>query len=130
MQIDSNAITLKTGDFLTEAKDIEGWMVESSDGTTVALDTTRTPELIKEGIAREFVNRVQNLRKAAGFDVTDRIYLGFNAGELVQTAIEDMIAYVTAETLTARIDRDVDELEHRTQCEIDGEVCEIGISKV
>ena len=129
LEIDSTAVTLEAGDLSTEAKDIEGWMVESSEGLTVALDTALTRELIAEGIAREFVNRVQNLRKDSGFDVTDRIHLGFAAGRPVRSAIENMTNYVKTETLATRLDSGVDGLDHRTQFEIDGEVCEIGISK-
>ena len=59
------------------AQSIEGWLVESAEGLTVALDTTLTPELVNEGLAREFVNRVQNMRKDAGLSVTDRIRIHF-----------------------------------------------------
>ena len=56
------------GEIEIVAKDVEGWLVSSEGGVTVALDTHLTPELISEGIAREFVNRIQNLRKDSGFD--------------------------------------------------------------
>jgi isoleucyl-tRNA synthetase len=65
--------TVDTNDVEILHEDIQGWLVETDGSLTVALDTALTDELIDEGLAREFVNRVQNLRKDSGFEVTDRI---------------------------------------------------------
>jgi isoleucyl-tRNA synthetase len=129
LDVDGTGAALQEGDLSTTAKNIEGWIVESANGLTVALDTTLTPDLIEEGIAREFVNRVQNMRKDAGLDVTDRIRLGFLAGDSVTGAIEKRTEHVQSETLAISLDKEVEAHESRLTCEIDGEDCEIGISK-
>ena len=129
LEIDSSTVMLEEGDLATTAKDIEGWMVESADGLTVALDTTLTPALVEEGIAREFVNRVQNMRKDAGFEVTDRIHLGYSAGRRVTVAIENMSGYVQTETLALSLEKSTEGHQHQFQFEINEEVCKIGISK-
>jgi isoleucyl-tRNA synthetase len=95
----------------------------------VALDTTLTPELVNEGLAREFVNRVQNMRKDAGLEVTDRIHIYFETSDRVVQAINRMSDYVKSETLATLITPSRDGAEHWEKWEIDGEPCEIGISK-
>src|SRR2546429_4085464 len=70
-EINGSPIIITREDVAIAAQSIEGWLVESGDGLTVALDTKLTPELINEGLAREFVNRVQNMRKDAGFELTE-----------------------------------------------------------
>ncbi len=122
-------VVLETGDLTTRTGDIEGWTVESGGGLTVALDVSLTPELVREGIAREFVNRVQNMRREAGLDVTDRIRLGLAAGERLVQAVESMRDYVQSETLAIDVRMEIDGLEHRSRVRIDGEDCEIGLSK-
>ena len=90
-------------DIEISSEDIEGWLVATENGITVALDTTLDEELIKEGIAREFVNRVQNLRKDSGFEVTDRIKIVFNADETTSDAINSKAEYIKNETLAESI---------------------------
>src|SRR5262249_40104251 len=69
--VNGTSATVTRDDVTITAQSMEGWLVESEEGLTVALDTALTPELISEGLAREFVNRVQNMRKDAGLQVTD-----------------------------------------------------------
>jgi isoleucyl-tRNA synthetase len=78
-------------------------LVVSDEGITVALDTKLTPELINEGLAREFVNRIQNLRKNSNLEVTDRITVSYNAPDNVVNAIESLSSYVKNETLANEI---------------------------
>lgn len=80
-------------------EEIKGWLVESDGVVTVALDTTLTDELVKEGFAREFVNRIQNKRKDSGLDVTDRIEIEYVAQEPVSAALEQLKEYIQQETL-------------------------------
>ncbi|MDZ7683441.1 MAG: DUF5915 domain-containing protein [Fodinibius sp.] len=82
---------------------LEGWSVETEDGLSVALDTEMTPELVKEGLAREFVNRIQNMRKEADFDVVDRITIGFEGSDKLEDAVESMKDYIKSETLAEEI---------------------------
>ena len=130
VDVDGDPAVIEVGDVSIKAMDIEGWMVESADGVTVAMDTTLTPELVDEGLAREFVNRVQKMRKDAGFEVTDRILIGFKADEKLTEAIGNMSEYVRVETLALEVEQDRLEGHHRASCEIDGQAVEIAISRV
>jgi isoleucyl-tRNA synthetase len=98
-EIDEVAITLEITDFEIQAQDIPGWLVASENGLTVALDITISPELWSEGIAREVVNRIQNIRKESGLDVTDRILVTLETSEKLQTAISENKSYICAEIL-------------------------------
>jgi len=93
-----------TGDELEVIRTgLEGWEVETEAGLSVAVDTELTPKLVEEGLAREFVNRIQNMRKEADFDVVDRIYIGMDAsGELVE-AVKSMNEYIRKETLAEEV---------------------------
>lgn len=102
-EIDGEMIELELTDFEITAQDIPGWLVSSEGGITVALDITLSEELISEGIARELVNRVQNLRKDSGLDVTDRIILKIETSESNQEAITRNMAYVCNEVLAKEI---------------------------
>lgn len=97
--IDGLDIELDMQDFEIVAQDIPGWLVASENGLTVALDITISETLKSEGIARELVNRVQNLRKDSGLEVTDRIVLKIDTNELVQKAISMNKEYVCTEVL-------------------------------
>jgi isoleucyl-tRNA synthetase len=85
------------------SKDIEGWLVAHGNGLTVALDISLTEDLINEGIARELVNRIQNIRKDAGLEVTDKIDISFLADDDLKERIENNIAYIRSETLGEEI---------------------------
>ena len=80
-------------------EDIPGWSVATQDHLTVALDMTLTPELENEGLARELVNRIQNLRKDKGLKVTDRISLFIEKTEATYEAFEQFKDYICSETL-------------------------------
>lgn len=86
------------------SEDIEGWLVASAEGKMVALDTHLTKELLAEGLSREFVNRVQNLRKESGFEVTDRISILTNAVGDIQDVLITMSDYINSETLSESLD--------------------------
>ena len=86
------------------SQDIEGWLVANSGNITVALDITITPELKEEGIARELVNRIQNIRKDSGLEVTDRIDVILEKDGTVEDAVNRNIEYIKNETLTVNLD--------------------------
>ena len=92
--------TLTLDDVMISSQDIEGWLVANANGITVALDVTITPALKNEGIARELVNRIQNIRKDSGFEITDRIAVTMQMEETLQPAVEENIEYIKQETLT------------------------------
>jgi isoleucyl-tRNA synthetase len=97
--IEGTEINLDLADFEINAQDIPGWLVASESGLTVALDITISESLKSEGIAREIVNRVQNLRKDSGLDVTDRIVLSIETSAFVQAATAANKDYICAEVL-------------------------------
>jgi isoleucyl-tRNA synthetase len=86
------------------SQDIEGWLVASSGNITVALDVSISEELKKEGIARELVNRIQNMRKDSGFEVTDTIDVTLQKDGIVEDAVNQNITYIKNETLTASLE--------------------------
>ena len=106
--IDKKTITFDIDDFEISSKDIEGWLVANEGNITVALDITINDELRNEGIAREVVSKIQNLRKSEGFEVTDRINLIFNGDEEIQNAINKNLDYVKSETLSNIIQYNVE----------------------
>jgi isoleucyl-tRNA synthetase len=130
VDVNGTPATISREDVSISAQSIEGWLVESSEGLTVALDTTLAPELINEGLAREFVNRVQNMRKDAGLSVTDRIRICFETTDRLAVAITQKSDYIKSETLATQVSAGRDSAEHWQNWEIDGENCGIGISKV
>jgi isoleucyl-tRNA synthetase len=92
-------------DVLITSEDIPGWSVASEDGITVALDITLTEVLKKEGIARDFVNRVQNLRKDMGLEVLDKISIGVQKdSEQVNAALIEFKDYIRTETQALALD--------------------------
>ncbi|MBX2949851.1 MAG: isoleucine--tRNA ligase [Crocinitomicaceae bacterium] len=101
--IEGVEINLDLNDFEIVAQDIPGWLVSSEDGITVALDSTITEELKQEGIARELINRVQNLRKDSGLEVTDKIVLKIDTSEAIQRALNVNKVYICNEVLAVDI---------------------------
>ena len=101
--VDGLNIELDLADFEINAQDIPGWLVASEGGITVALDITLTDELKAEGISREVVNRIQNMRKDSGFEVTDRISVEIDTTESVEQAIKQFEAYICNEVLANSI---------------------------
>ncbi|MEX2484347.1 MAG: isoleucine--tRNA ligase [Brumimicrobium sp.] len=102
-EINGEQFELDFNDFEIETDDIPGWLVTSENGITVAMDITITPALKQEGIARELVNRIQNFRKEAGFEVTDKINITVSTSEAIQAAIEANKSYIADEVLADAI---------------------------
>jgi isoleucyl-tRNA synthetase len=126
--IAGNNVTLSLEDVEITSQDIEGWLVANSNGITVALDITITEELKNEGIARELVNRIQNIRKDSGFEVTDKIKVQIKRSGLLEEAILKNEDYIKSETLTDSLVF-VDALENGTEIEFDDIKTTIIISK-
>ena len=99
-----DTITLQAEDVNIGTQDIPGWIVASEGDITVALDITLTADLKYEGIARELVNRIQNLRKNSGLEVTDRIGLVVEAHPELEAAITNNLKYICAETLADKLE--------------------------
>lgn len=99
LEVNGAGATIVREDVEITREEITGWLVETDGGLTVALDTSLNDELIAEGVGREFVNRIQNLRKDAGFEVTDRIAIGFKAPEGMTRMLLSLEASIRRETL-------------------------------
>ena len=107
INIDGNAIIIDKADVEILSEDIPGWLVANNGTITIALDVTITPELQKEGIARELINRIQNLRKDNGFEVTDKVNVTIYAEGEEFAAIDGALAqhgsYIAAQTLSLSV---------------------------
>ncbi|KAB7528458.1 isoleucine--tRNA ligase [Flagellimonas olearia] len=103
LELDNKSVTLQLTDVEITSQDIEGWLVASSGPLTVALDITIDEALKKEGIARELVNRIQNIRKESGFEVTDKISIKILKDGFVENAVSSNEDYIKTETLTAEL---------------------------
>jgi isoleucyl-tRNA synthetase len=100
MNVEGEEILLELEDVEIIPVDIPGWKVANSGQITVALDVTLSDSLKEEGLARELVNRIQNLRKDSGLDVTDKILVKIQQNDALDTAIKNNLNYICAETLT------------------------------
>ena len=101
--INSNAVELTLDDVEIISEDIPGWQVANDGRLTVALDITVTDDLKYEGIAREFVNRIQNIRKESGFDVTDKITVLIEDHDLIREAVNRHSSYIGSQTLATAV---------------------------
>lgn len=129
-EVNGETIILDFTDFEIETDDIPGWLVTSENGITVAMDITISPELRQEGIAREIVNRIQNFRKDAGFEVTDKINVSIDTNEEIQAAIEANKDYISAEVLADAINvGGIEGTEFLADIESEGDT-KVGLRKV
>ncbi len=122
------AITREDIEILHE--DLQGWMVESDGSVTVALDTELTEELVEEGLAREFVSRIQNIRKDSGFEVMDRIRIYVKSSDRMAKALKRMSGYVMQETLAVELSTTPPPALPLAEEEINDERVSIAIEKV
>ncbi|SZD73527.1 Isoleucine--tRNA ligase [Candidatus Ornithobacterium hominis] len=104
IEVDGQKHLLLMSDFEVKTKDIQGWVVANDGNLTVALDTELNENLILEGISRELVNRIQNIRKESGLEVTDRIQVFIEPNEKLQKTVEKNKEYICEETLTDEIE--------------------------
>ena len=100
IEINGKSINLERNDVEITSQDIEGWLVANQGTVTVALDVTISEALREEGIARELVNRIQNLRKDSGFELTDRIEVYLQSEAAIENAVKQNLEYIKLETLT------------------------------
>lgn len=130
LDLDGNSINLTTEDVEIISTEIEGWVVESEAGVTVAIDSELDEELIGEGLAREFVNRVQNMRKNNGFDVTDRVIVNFSASSDLNKYLLNFESYIKNEVLADKLATEVSDVGFNEDLSIGEFNCKINIQKV
>ncbi len=117
--IEGEEIVLTIEDVEITSEDIPGWLVASENGMTVALDVTLTDDLKKEGLSRDMVNRIQNLRKDKGFEVQDKIAVRYQTEDgMLKDALVQFADYIKAETLA--IELNASEITNAEEFDIDG----------
>jgi len=126
--ISGNSIILSQEEVEISSQDIEGWLVANSNGITVALDITISDELKQEGIARELVNRIQNIRKDSGFEVTDKIKVHLQKNSELEKAVKANEDYIKSETLSEVLIFE-DSISNGTEIEFDDIKTKITITK-
>ncbi len=131
LNINGQEIILSSGDVEIISEDIPGWQFANEGKLTVALDITVTDELRFEGIAREFVNRIQNIRKENGYDVTDKITVQIEDHEFVREAVKRHASYIGSQTLATRISLESDfSGKDVREVELDDVVVKVKVAKV
>ena len=103
LDLAGETVVVTPADFEITSEDMPGWLVASEGKLTVALDITLTDELRREGVARELINRIQNIRKDSGFEVTDKIRVEIEQMELAAGAIEHFADYIASQTLAVEV---------------------------
>ena len=129
IDINGSKITLELSDVEITSQDIEGWLVANANGITVALDVTIDENLRKEGISRELVNRIQNLRKDQDFEVIDHIEIFFEKNDVIEEAVLSNDDYIKTETLTKNINFE-ERIDGGTDIEFDNIKTKILIRKL
>ncbi len=104
LSVDDQTIQILLSEVTISTDDIPGWLISNIGNLTIALDVTVTESLKQEGLARELVNRIQNIRKESGFEVTDRICLEIEKIDFLNQAIENNFSYICSETLAESLD--------------------------
>ncbi len=129
-------LSLVSGDVLLTQEDVDiytedmpGWLVANEGRLTVALDITVTDELYREGIARELVNRIQNIRKSNGYEIVDKIVIEIEAREEINEAVKEYSAYIATQTLANSITL-VEKLAEPIELEFDDYTVKIQVKKV
>jgi isoleucyl-tRNA synthetase len=132
LEVGGKSFELVPEDIEVSTEEVEGLLVESDGSLTVALDPSLTETLIAEGLAREFVNRIQNLRKESGFEVTDRIKIYHHSSERLSAAVGSLAEYVKQETLAVDIlPINLSNGSRRsTKVEINGEETEVAVERI
>jgi isoleucyl-tRNA synthetase len=130
VNLDGSSTELQAEDFDISEKEKEGWVVESENQYRVALFTVLTEELKNEGFARELVNKIQNMRKTAGFQVMDRIHARIKTTNRLNQAVKAFEDYIRRETLALKLSLSDTRGEHTEEWDINGEKATISVEKV
>jgi len=128
--VDDKEEKINPNDVEIRTENRENFVVESEEDLTVALNIVLTESLINEGLARDFVNRVQNMRKEADFNVVDRILIYYQGSEVLQKAITSQEQYIKNETLADRLINTIEANNFQKEWTIQGEKVIVGITKI
>ncbi|WP_041620829.1 isoleucine--tRNA ligase [Paludibacter propionicigenes] len=122
-------VELTTEDVEIFTEDMPGWLVANEGKLTVALDITVTDALIREGIARELVNRIQNIRKSSGYEIVDKIAIEIEGRDEINDAVNEYAGYIASQTLANSVEL-VLNLEDATELEFDEYMVKVAVKKV
>lgn len=128
LQVDGEEVVLNLNEVDITAEDIPGWSVANKGTLTVALDITLTDDLKKEGNAREFINRIQNIRKESGFELTDRIFVQVLDNAILRDSLTDFKNYICAEILADKLEY-VSELQGGIEIEVNDTLLNVSVNK-
>ena len=126
--VEGQAATIELADAEIISEDIPGWLVANAGKLTVALDVTITEDLRKEGIARELVNRIQNIRKSSGFDITDRINIKISDQEQIRSTVSEYKTYIASQVLADNIE--LGNVENGQEIDMDDYILQVSVDKV
>ncbi|MCM1006099.1 MAG: isoleucine--tRNA ligase [Prevotella sp.] len=122
--------TITTDDVEILAEDIPGWSVGSAGDLTVALDVTVTPELKNEGVARELINRIQNIRKASDFDITDKVEVILEHNPVTDAALADFADYIATQVLASSIKAQDSLPENAEELDLDDVKVKVSVTRM
>jgi len=120
-------ITTEDAEIITE--DMPGWLVANEGRLTVALDITVTDALLREGIARELVNRIQNIRKSNGYEITDKIAIEIESRPEIETAVQEYASYIGTQTLATSVEIKT-VVDNATELDFEDYIVKIKIEKI
>jgi len=129
LKLDSGDVELTLEDVEIITEDMPGWLVANEGKLTVALDITVTDELLREGIARELVNRIQNIRKSNGYEIVDKIVVEIENRDEITEAVKEFANYIASQTLANSVVL-VDNLTEATELDFDDFTVKISVKKV
>ncbi|MBQ0083072.1 MAG: isoleucine--tRNA ligase [bacterium] len=128
LSLPSGNVTIEVADVEITTEDMPGWLVANEGVLTVALDVTVTEELRQEGIARELVNRIQNIRKSNGFEITDKIEVAIQRNDNINNAVTNFADYISSQVLARSINL-VDTLDNATDLDFEDYIVKVAIKK-
>ncbi|HAY33203.1 MAG TPA: isoleucine--tRNA ligase, partial [Bacteroidetes bacterium] len=126
----TEGVKIEIGDIEIFTENIEGWILETHENLTVAVDVKLDEELIEEGIVREFINRVQNFRRNNDFNVSDKVNVYFKTDDTISSILKKNLKYIKAETLSNKIETSNGHEFDFSKTDINGISCDIYIQKL
>ena len=128
LNLNDGAIEIELSDVEIATEDMPGWLVANEGVLTIALDVTVTEQLRREGVARELINRIQNIRKDNGYEITDKIVVKIESLEQINEAVKGFSQYIAQQTLATEISI-VDKIENSIELDFDDYKVNIFVSK-
>jgi len=129
LELPGGNVELTPEDVEIITEDMPGWLVANEGKLTVALDITVTDSLLREGIARELVNRIQNIRKSNGYEIVDKISVEIENRDEIEASVNEFAGYIASQTLANSVTL-VKELNEATELDFDDYTVKVSVKKV